>query len=55
MFQNKVATGQTSGATKLETKHQNYINCIKGYQGAPGAWKKISTSALDGRVVIWDI
>jgi len=55
MFQNKVATGQASGTTKLETKHQNYINCIQGYQGTPGAWKKISTSALDGRIVIWDI
>jgi len=55
MFQNKVATGQAQATTKLETKHQNYINCIQGVAGGPAGWKKISTSALDGRIIIWDL
>jgi actin related protein 2/3 complex subunit 1A/1B len=48
MFQNKVDKGDTTVETKLNTKHQNAINCVQrignGY----------STSGLDGVILVWD-
>jgi hypothetical protein len=56
MFQNKTARGQDSKAAddKLWTKHEKVITGMK-LAGAPGSCTKLSTSALDGRLVQWDL
>lgn len=41
--------------TNLESIHQNAIACICLYAGDKDATQKISTSGLDGQLVIWDL
>ncbi|XP_047110874.1 actin-related protein 2/3 complex subunit 1A-B [Schistocerca piceifrons] len=41
--------------TTLETVHQNAITCLCLYTGEKGAATKVSTSGLDGQLVIWDL
>lgn len=41
--------------TNLESIHQNAIACICLYNGDKNSAKKISTSGLDGQLVIWDL
>lgn len=41
--------------TNLESIHQNSIACICPYNGTKNATTKISTSGLDGQLVIWDV
>ncbi|KAI6854837.1 actin-related protein 2/3 complex, subunit 1 [Hortaea werneckii] len=41
--------------TKLKTVHQNSINTVRSYQEAGGNVSKISTSGVDGRVVVWSL
>ena len=41
--------------TKLQTVHQNTINTVRVYQGNGGQVAKISTSGVDGRVVVWSL
>mmetsp|Transcript_8461 Transcript_8461/g.24185 ORF Transcript_8461/g.24185 Transcript_8461/m.24185 type:complete len:355 (-) Transcript_8461:84-1148(-) len=53
MFQNKVETGQNTNQTKLKTKHQNYVNCVQGAAGSPGNYTQVSTTSLDGKLVLW--
>ncbi|KAF9068309.1 WD40-repeat-containing domain protein [Rhodocollybia butyracea] len=56
-FQNADSRGQssiTSTDTKLLTIHQNTITSIRPYQGAPGQVTQVSTTAVDGKLVIWD-
>jgi len=45
------AFGSSSGGAELATKHKNIITNIRVLAGG----NKITTSALDGRVLIWDI
>ena len=61
LFQNKSTRGQDSKADSdtLWTTHENTITCIQnaeaGSGGANAKVTRISTSALDGAVVIWEI
>lgn len=41
--------------TFLDSIHQNAITCINLYKGTKADAVKISTSGLDGQLVIWDI
>jgi actin related protein 2/3 complex subunit 1A/1B len=41
--------------TNLVYIHQNAITCVSIYEGDKGAAKKVSTSGLDGQLVIWDL
>jgi actin related protein 2/3 complex subunit 1A/1B len=41
--------------TNLESTHQNAITCICIYGGQKGSAQKITTSGLDGQLVIWNI
>lgn len=44
------------GSTELETIHQNTITKVKAYEfDAQGDVTKVSTSGVDGRLVIWDV
>lgn len=44
-----------SSDTALSTVHQNTITQVSAYQGARGAVKQITTSGVDGKVVVWTI
>lgn len=44
-----------SGDTALPTVHQNTITELTAYEGDRFSVSKISTSGVDGRVVVWDI
>lgn len=41
--------------TVLEYIHQNAISCVSIYAGDKERATKISTSGLDGQIVIWDL
>ena len=44
----------SSGETELMTVHQNTITNIRPYEGEPGRVTKVSTSGVDGNLVIWN-
>ncbi|KAI0064732.1 actin-like protein ARPC3 [Artomyces pyxidatus] len=44
-----------SGDTELFTVHQNTITSVRPYEGGPGAVTKVSTSGVDGKLVIWNV
>lgn len=41
--------------TTLETIHQNAITCLCLHKGGKGSASRVSTSGLDGQLVIWDL
>lgn len=41
--------------TELLTVHQNTITSVRAYEGVPGAVSKVSTSGVDGKLVIWNV
>jgi actin related protein 2/3 complex, subunit 1A/1B len=45
----------TSGGTERTTVHQNTITSVRAYSGAPGQVDRVSTSGVDGRIVIWEL
>ncbi|KAE9411441.1 actin-like protein ARPC3 [Gymnopus androsaceus JB14] len=56
-FRDADSRGQSSlGSTdtKLSTIHQNTITSIRPYEGAGGQVTKVSTTGVDGKLVIWD-
>ena len=46
---------QLATDTELFTVHQNTISTIRPYEGAPGAVTRVSTSGVDGKLVIWNV
>ncbi|KAH9001128.1 actin-like protein ARPC3 [Lactarius akahatsu] len=46
---------QLATDTEMFTVHQNTITDIRPYEGAPGAVSRVSTSGVDGKLVIWDV
>jgi len=46
---------QLATDTELFTVHQNTITDIRPYEGAPGAVTRVSTSGVDGKLVVWDV
>lgn len=53
--QSSLASGGSSNDTELMTVHQNTITNVRAYAGQPGAITKVSTSGVDGKLVIWDV
>lgn len=58
-FRDADVRGQSSGAAtgqgdKLLTIHQNTITDVRAYEGANGEVSKVSTTGVDGMLVIWD-
>lgn len=41
--------------TNLDTIHQNAITCIRLYAGDKMDAKRVSTSGIDGQLIVWDI
>lgn len=59
-FQNADSRGLTSstgpeGDAKLSTVHQNTITSVRNYEESGGRVTKVSTSGVDGNLVIWDV
>ena len=55
-FQSLDRNSRTENAdTNLEYIHQNAITSVALYSGDKSVAKKISTSGLDGQLVIWDL
>ncbi|KAK4701831.1 actin related protein 2/3 complex, subunit 1A/1B, partial [Phenoliferia sp. Uapishka_3] len=51
-------TRQTANGTELTTVHQNTVTSVRKYQGGEGDGSdvtKVSTSGVDGRLVVWDV
>jgi actin related protein 2/3 complex subunit 1A/1B len=42
-------------ATERMTVHQNTITCVRPYAGQPGHVSQVSTSGVDGKLVIWKV
>jgi len=49
----KIGSGDGKGM-EIMTKHKNYITCLQLF-GKGGTVKRITTSALDGRVLFWNV
>ncbi|TDL24947.1 actin-related protein ARPC3 [Rickenella mellea] len=49
------AEGTGAGDTELLTVHQNTITSVRPYEGVPGHITKVSTSGVDGKLVIWNV
>lgn len=57
MFRQMDLKGKSGGSddTKLKTVHQNTISTIRSFQESGGNVTKISSTGVDGRVVIWSL
>jgi len=53
MFQNKTNTGQSTDVQTLDTKHQNCITAVAIFGGTPQKVTAVSTTGLDGKLIIW--
>lgn len=40
---------------EMNTKHTNYINCLKVYMGSRDKVQVISTSDINGYINYWDV
>jgi len=55
MFRQMDLRGKAVDDTQLKTVHQNSISTVRAYAGTPDAVSQISTSGVDGRVVVWNL
>ncbi|KAK7727699.1 ARP2/3 actin-organizing complex subunit Sop2 [Botryosphaeria dothidea] len=55
MFRQMDLKGKVKDDTKLQTTHQNTVQMLRSYQEAGGQITKISSSGVDGRVVVWNV
>jgi len=50
-----VAFGTAADVQTILTKHKNFISSLSVIPSASGGINKISTTGLDGRVIVWDL
>jgi actin related protein 2/3 complex subunit 1A/1B len=55
MFRQMDLKGSTRDDTKLKTVHQNTITNIRSFAESGGNVSKISSSGVDGRIVVWSL
>ncbi|KAI0664716.1 actin-like protein ARPC3 [Cubamyces menziesii] len=48
-------TASSSTESELFTVHQNTITSVRPYDGVPGNITRVSTSGVDGKLVVWDV
>lgn len=48
-------TGGSAGESELLTVHQNTITSVRPYEGESGAVTRVSTTGVDGKLVIWNV
>lgn len=53
--QSSPVSGQATSDTQLMTVHQNTITNVRPYVSQGGTVTMISTSGVDGKLVIWDV
>ena len=54
----QAGTRQTANGTELTTVHQNTVTSVRRYQGGEHDGSdvaQVSTSGVDGRLVVWDV
>jgi len=54
-FQALEKVGQESRDASLATKHQNCVVCVTGYEGQRGAWTRVATTGIDGKLIVWAV
>jgi actin related protein 2/3 complex subunit 1A/1B len=54
LFKNKVEVGANTNVQTLSTLHQNCVTCVRPFEGTGKDVKKFTTSALDGKLVVWN-
>ncbi|KAI1794672.1 actin-like protein ARPC3 [Ganoderma leucocontextum] len=47
-------TGASSAESEIFAVHQNTITSVRPYSGVPGQIAQVSTSGVDGKLVVWD-
>lgn len=52
-FRNADTRGHAGGDSELATVHQNTITSVRAYEWRGGGVSKVSTSGVDGKLVIW--
>lgn len=52
---NAPGSGPSGAGTKLLTVHQNTITNVRAYEERGGQVTKVSTSGVDGSLVVWDV
>jgi actin related protein 2/3 complex subunit 1A/1B len=50
-----VEVGALKGESELFTVHQNTITSVRPYEGQSGAVTKVSTTGVDGKLVVWNV
>ncbi|KAF2740525.1 structural constituent of cytoskeleton [Polyplosphaeria fusca] len=55
MFKQMDLKGKVTDDTKLKTVHQNTISTIRSFKEGGGTVSQISSTGVDGRVVIWTL
>lgn len=55
MFRQMDLRGKSKDDTQLKTVHQNSISTVRNYSGSPDNVKQITTSGVDGRLVVWTL
>lgn len=48
-------TSETVTSTELLTIHQNTITSVRPYERGSGVVTRVSTSGVDGKLVVWDV
>ena len=54
-FSGRGAGSSSQGESELLTVHQNTITSVRPYQGESVAVTKVSTTGVDGKLVIWNV
>ena len=49
------AGGSSQGESELLTVHQNTITSVRPYEGESGAITRVSTTGVDGKLVVWNV
>jgi len=55
MFKQMDLKGKSKDDSLLGTVHQNTVSTVRAYDGSSDKVSRISTSGVDGRVVIWNV
>jgi len=55
MFRQMDLKGKAKDDTQLKTVHQNSISTVRAYSGSQDSVRQITTSGVDGRLVIWNL
>jgi hypothetical protein len=55
LFRNKTVRGQDTVTDTLKSLHERPIDCIRSFVPSPGPITRVSTTSLDGKLIIWNL